>query len=102
MAINKHSIAREYYERLNQAPSADFQMRPAVAIGQAYSAENKPAEALAKFDWVLAQKAGDSELAEYQPDGDSRQGPLPGHHESGRRGDPGRANGDRQGGQGGP
>lgn len=41
-------------------------MRPAVAIGQAYSAENKPAEALAKFDWVLAQKAGDSELAEYQ------------------------------------
>jgi tetratricopeptide (TPR) repeat protein len=67
IAIGKHSLARKYYERVNQAPWPDYKMRASVAMGGAYLAEHKPAEALKFFEWVMAQPVdSDSALGQSQ------------------------------------
>ncbi len=103
VAINKHSMAREYYERLNQAPWADFQMRARRGDRPGLLGGEQACRGAGEVRLGVGSKGRRQRTSGIPaPDGDSRQGPLPGHHESGRRGDPGRANGDRQGGQGGP
>jgi tetratricopeptide (TPR) repeat protein len=65
VANMQYAKAREYYQRVGQAPWPDYKMRAAVAVGQVLLAEGNPQEALKSFEGVLQMSALD-ELAQAQ------------------------------------
>jgi tetratricopeptide (TPR) repeat protein len=61
----KFDGAQKQYAELAKAPWPDYQMRAAVALGRAFQAQDKHAEAIQQFDSVLAMSE-DSDSAKAQ------------------------------------
>ena len=65
VADGKIKAAQEYYAKLAQAPWPDYKMKAQIALGRAYLAMNKVAEADKAYEEALASDAT-GELAESQ------------------------------------
>jgi tetratricopeptide (TPR) repeat protein len=65
VSAGKFSAAQEYYGKLSQAPWPDYKIRAQVALGRAFLAQNKAAEAEKAFDEALNNDAP-GELSEMQ------------------------------------
>lgn len=65
VANNSFDKATIYYQKLAEAPWADYKMRAGIAVGRTLLAQGKTAEAAKAFDEVAANPAAD-EMAEQQ------------------------------------
>lgn len=54
VALGNYAGAENYYNRLAKAPWPEYKMRAGVLVGRALQAQDKHAEAIARFDQVLA------------------------------------------------
>ena len=61
-ALGRFSVAESYYDKLAQAPWADYKMRAGVLVGRALVSQKKYDQAAAKFDEVLKMDAEGDEV----------------------------------------
>lgn len=57
VALGRYPQAQEYYDKLSKVSWPDYKIRSGVLVGRALQAQNKHAEAIQRFDQVLAINA---------------------------------------------